>query len=82
MAILRKKTCLNDHLQSFNVRCRPKRFMIYHDFIRNERHVLLRTWCIIQKSNPAAGDNLLICTITTINSNFQSNECNHRKETN
>ena len=42
MAILRKTTYLDDHLQNVQVRFRPKIFIIYHDCTRNERYPSVR----------------------------------------
>ena len=69
LAILRKKTYLDDHLQNVQIRLRPKRFIIYHDCTRNERYQF-------RKSNPATDENLPICSIKK--NKFQS-KCNHRQ---
>ena len=42
MAILRKQTYLDDHLQNVQVRFRPKRFIIYHDCTRNDWYLSFR----------------------------------------
>ena len=42
MAIFRKKTYLDDHLQNIQIRFRPKRFIIYQSCTRNERYQSFR----------------------------------------